>query len=119
MTATASNLTGGTLDLTDSGMIKRSDSEGDVEMLEGIQRALRSGLDGPHGDWTGTGITSSVAATDGDSAIVISTLLNQIGAADGWAGDAIYQAFRGEGVSKNDILLRYTYFGDPINGRGL
>ena len=103
----------GTLDIGNNGLVIAYGSGTDPYAT--IGNMIESGFNAAH--WTGTGITSSLAAAATDSA----TPLN-IGLIDFTPGAGIYKnttffAFEGQTVTTNAVLLRLTYMDDiDMNG---
>lgn len=86
---------GGTLDLKDNDLVVLEDTYDDIESLV---------IDGFHsGDWLGDGITSSVAADDPDSATALGIASND---------DLNLASFGGQTLSDDEVIVRYTYYGD-------
>jgi hypothetical protein len=96
----------GTLDLTDNDMIISYNNSGS-DPFQSILGMVTAGCDG--GNWDGTGITSSEA---------------QAGALFGTVGVAVVDNqdvgdanFDGVTLSQNEILVKYTWYGDTdVNG---
>ncbi len=88
----------GRLDLSDNFMIVHNGS------LGGISALLASGYSG--GAWNGIGIFSSTAQNDSTRRTALGVLLNNS------AGLPIYTTFDGQPASLNDVILKYTYYGD-------
>jgi hypothetical protein len=86
----------GTLDLTAN----------DLDVQNGGPTALAAitalaGKAFSNGTWTGTGITSSAAAGDSSHLTAIGVILN-----------STYTTLDGSSVAANDVLAKYTYYGD-------
>ncbi len=97
-----------TLDIGNNGLVVAYGSGSDPYAT--IDNQIKSGFNG--GTWTGTGITSSVAA----AAIHAANPLN-IGLVDftpGLHGDATFIVFEGQTVTTNAILVRLTYMDDLV-----
>ena len=58
------------------------------------------------GAWTGNGIASSAAHNDTTHLTALGILLNTAGTGQ------FYTTFDGVSVSKTDVLIKYTYYGD-------
>jgi hypothetical protein len=87
------------IDLADNAMIVRGGEESAIEALISAGRGIS-------GDWQGTGITSSTAATNGGAgAHAVGVILG----ADAQLDSA---AFGGESIANTDVLTKYTYSGD-------
>ncbi len=92
----------GKLDLADNDLIVAGGN------LAAITALLRSGLDinGSYGD--GPGITSSAFAANPAGNTVLGVAPNS---------ELGYSTFAGQAVGANDVLIKYTYFGDAdLNG---
>jgi hypothetical protein len=89
---------GGTLDLGNNAMIVHNGN------LPAISSLIGTGYSG--GTWTGKGITSSTAAGDTTYLTALGVTLNNIN------GSAIDTSFDGQHVLANDVLIKYTYYGD-------
>ena len=103
----------GTLDIGNNGLVIAYGSGTDPYAM--IDNMIESGFNAAH--WTGTGITSSLAAAATDS----KTPLN-IGLIDFTPGAGIYSnttfiSFEGQTVTTGAVLLRLTYM-DDINMNG-
>ncbi len=95
-----------TLDIGNSDLIVRSGSLADISDM------ARAGQNGAT-LFAGTGLTSSTAASDAAGALryAVGVVQNNIG------GTALYTTFDGVTVGANDILVKFTYFGDAdLNG---
>jgi hypothetical protein len=71
-----------------------------------IQAAVASGFNTGGANWAGTGITSSTAAADTSHLTAVGMILNNI------SGNAIYSSFDGISIGADDVLVKYTYYGD-------
>jgi hypothetical protein len=94
---------GARIDLLDNSLI--FDPQGNGASLSFIQAQVRRGY--ASGDWTGDGITSSVAANVAGSSSVVDTA---VGTADN--RELGLFAFGEQEISSSAILLRYVYCGD-------
>jgi hypothetical protein len=101
-------LAAGTLSVADGGHLDIGD--GDVDLtatsLAAIAPLVASG--DASGAWAGAGINSSAAAAD-------AAHLTAVGVAQNVGTDGVtpmYATFDGQSVTANDVLLRYTYYGD-------
>jgi hypothetical protein len=86
---------GGTLNLNNNALIVHNGS------LSAITALLNSGY--AAGTWKGTGITSS----DAGGIDTLGVLLNSNG-----TGGTLCSTFEGQTASLNDVLVKYTYYGD-------
>jgi hypothetical protein len=62
--------------------------------------------------WTGNGITTSVGGNGSTSYTAVGVAVNDLGLLGGSQTGALYSSFDGQSVGVNDVLLKYTYFGD-------
>jgi sulfatase modifying factor 1 len=91
---------GADLNLNNNSLIIHGSTLGAVNTL------LVSGYSG--GAWNGSGIISSMAG----KITTLGVLLNNNG-----SGGAIYATFEGQPTALNDVLVKYTYYGDTnLNG---
>ena len=118
MLLTAANFSdSGTLDLGDGDMVIHSGAIGNINSL------LQSGYSATTGgQWTGTGIVSSVARSDATRLTSLGAIQNSIdGSANGsvlYGSAAPLGTFDGSNVLSSDVLIKYTYFGDAnLDGR--
>jgi hypothetical protein len=107
---TFANSSSGTLDIKNNALDITTASQASI-----VQAEIASAYAG--GAWNGSGITSSVAATDTSHLTAVGMLINNDG-----HGNTIYGVptgtgpnlglFDGASPSLNDILVKYTYYGD-------
>jgi predicted outer membrane repeat protein len=98
-------VTGGTLDLGSGELVVQG---GD---LAAITADLASGYD--NGTWTGTGIISSAAESDSTHLTALGVIINNDGSGNPLYGSgAVLGSFDGFDPSLNDVLIKYTYYGD-------
>jgi len=98
------------LDLADNDLILRSNAQNRQSGLQLIRGACSARS---LGTWKNVGLTSSMAAADPKALTTLGITLNDYG-----QGTPIYTTFAGESVGVNDILVKYTYYGDAdLNGR--
>jgi hypothetical protein len=99
----------GKLDLTNNDMVVANGSIGT------ITSQVAGGYAG--GTWRGAGITSSAAAADSNHLMAVGVIQNGV---NGGAGDqplygtggALGSTFDGVSTVSNDVLVKYTYYGD-------
>ncbi len=91
----------GTLDITNNVLVVRG---GNLDLLTSLT-ALGLNVNGVH-LWTGTGITSSLAAAETDPLHAVGVISNTLD------GSSIYDSFHGVSVGGSDVLIAYTVFGD-------
>jgi hypothetical protein len=115
-----------TLDLTNNDLIVHATNEATaLANYANVFDMVRSGFD--HGDWLGTGITSSKAAADhagGYECTAVGVILNDDGSglnADGsghplWGGaGSLLGSFDGDSaLTQYDVIIKYTFFGDTL-----
>jgi len=99
----------GKLDLTNNDMIVSNGSIGT------ITSQVASGYAG--GTWRGAGITSSTAAADSNHLMAVGVIQNGVtgNATDQplyGSGGALAPTFDGVSTVNNDVLVKYTYYGD-------
>ena len=107
--------TAGQLDLTNNAMVIRATAATRHAVYADVLARLATGInrDGPL-FWTGPGINSSDAAATGNppgTLTAVGAILND-NAEAGLDPGPIYSVFLDLKVTANDILLRYTWFGD-------
>jgi hypothetical protein len=92
----------GTLDLTTNDLDVQA---GGAAALATITSLIKQGYS--NGTWTGTGITSSAAASNTAHLTAVGVILNTA------AGSTpLYTSFDGASVAANDVLVKETYYGD-------
>jgi hypothetical protein len=103
----------GKLDLSNNDMIVHGGS------LSDVISQLKAGINIGNAPWTGTsGITSSTAAADGAHLTALGVIQNNDGTGHVIYGSGtFYGTFDGQSPALNDILVKYTYYGDTdLNG---
>ncbi len=104
VTPTLTVATTGTLNLNNNDMIVQGVG---AAGLTSVSTAIAHGRNtGAGGVWTGTGITSSSAATTSNNTAVAVELNN-----DG-NGNTLLSSFDGQTVANTDVLVKYTFNGD-------
>ncbi len=79
--------------------------------VNAVQTLISQGFNA--GSWTGNGIRSSLAASTTTHLTALGTLLNNNGSGVGIYGSgAALGTFDGINPAVNDVLIKYTYFGD-------
>ncbi len=106
-------LTASQLDITTNDLIVRATGPGDGETK--LARISDYARQGQSGDalFVGNGLVSSVAAADATGALrfAVGVAVNNID------GGTLYDTFDGITVGPNDVLVKFTYFGDAdLNG---
>ena len=104
----------GKLDIADNDMVIRTagGAAGDTAYANALNQA-KTGLNESGGVfWGGNGITSSTAAANAGGVLTaVGIILNDFAEAGLPAGPIVTE-FSGRTVTQNDILVKYTYFGD-------
>jgi hypothetical protein len=78
--------------------------------LTTVQNQIKQGFAG--GTWQGSaGITSSAAANNPKHLTALGVIQNSSDGVDS-SGSTLYPAFDGVSSSNNDVLIKYTYYGD-------
>ena len=96
---------GGNVDVGDGFLVLQNAS------LLTVSGEIATGYNG--GTWTGPGITSSTAAADVNHLTAVGVILNNDGHGNPLYGnDSPLGNFGGYAPSLNDVLVRYTYYGD-------
>ena len=96
----------GQLDLKDNDLLV------DNGNLAAITNLVKSGLNINGSLWTGPGITSSTAAANPLLPLALGVIPNNDG-----GGSPLYPTFNGISSDINDVLVKYTFFGDAdLNG---
>jgi hypothetical protein len=101
VTSTLSIATGGTLDLTGNDMIVSGGNIGAVSGLAAAGYDLAGG-----GNWTGPGLTSSMAAANTTHLTALAVVEND------QDGPTLDTTFDGVAVNPGDVLVKYTLVGD-------
>ncbi len=97
----------GKLDLTNNGLVAHSSS------VAAITALIKSGYN--NGGWNGSaGIISSTAATDATHLTTLGVIANNDGTGTPLygTGATIFATFNGAAPSLDDVLVKYTYYGD-------
>ncbi len=105
VTPSLSIAAGGAMDLSDNDLIVRATPGTRDAVLAQVAGWIASGAAGLA--WNGPGIHSSAAASDASSLTALGVMLN-----DNGFGSAFYASFAGQSVNENDVLAKYTYYGD-------
>jgi hypothetical protein len=102
---------GARLDLSDGALIVHSTAANRAADLAAVTAKIKSGLNLGGTLWTGDGITTSLGGNGSGDLHALGVVVNDLAAAGAGSG-ALYSTFAGENVGVNDILVRYTLFGD-------
>jgi autotransporter-associated beta strand protein len=102
------------LDVKDNDMIVRSDDAGRVAKAAEITNQLKQGANFANAGqfWTGQGIVTSLGGNGSTSYTAVGVAVNDFALLGGAQTGAIYSTFDGQDVGVNDVLVKYTYFGD-------
>jgi hypothetical protein len=95
-----------TLDLTNNSLIVRAGTGVAAGVLSEIESGRNNNFAG--GLWTGTGITSSLAAAK-PTLTAVGMIVN-----DNGSGQPLVTTFEGQTVADGDVLVKYTYVGDAL-----
>jgi autotransporter-associated beta strand protein len=100
----------GQLDLGTSSLVV---SGAGATGLATITNQIKSGFNASGGYWNGNGIISSAAASDPSKLTTVGVLLNNDGNGNPLYGSgAPLGLFEGTSPNLNDVLVKYTYYGD-------
>ena len=115
----------GSLDLANNKLVVQTGNLSGQALKDAvlqIDNQVKSGYNLANGSatvWKGTGINSSIAASDTHRNVglaVFQNNTNSFGSTDGTVTDGSglikYTTFGGVPVAKNDVLVKYTYYGD-------
>jgi hypothetical protein len=108
----------GRLDLKDNKLITRTAvGTWTGSSYSGVTGMIESGINLGGTLWAGSGITTSLGGNGATSFTALGVILNDY-ASLGQTSGPIYTSFGGESVGVNDVLVKYTYFGDAdLNGQ--
>src|SRR5439155_8473647 len=110
------------LDVTDNDVVLHSSSANRIAKVAEITNQLKQGLNATTNSntalfWTGQGIVTSAGWQGGSNYSGIGVTYNDF-AAVGQPSAPIYTSFDGQTVGVNDVLVKYTWFGDAdLNGQ--
>jgi carbonic anhydrase/acetyltransferase-like protein (isoleucine patch superfamily) len=104
----------GTFDIGGDDLIVHSASSAAANAIAtNLDSQIRSAMANGGTPWTGTGLTSSVAASDPNQVLTIGVLVNDNGAGGKLYGSGAPKGlFDGLDAATTDVLLKSTYFGD-------
>jgi hypothetical protein len=116
----ALNLSGATnawnvqLDLANNDLIVRSTSGGRLGDVANIENQLKQGANfsTPGSFWTGNGIITSLGGNGSSNFTAVGFAINDFALLGGTQTGVMYSMFDGQNVGINDVLVKYTYFGD-------
>jgi hypothetical protein len=116
-TSVVSNITitnGGAVDLTNNSLIVRSTADTRLAQRDDLTASIKSGFNLAGGQaalWTGSGITSSLGGDAVSDLHALGIILNDL-SVNGSGTGPLYTSFGDQSAGVNDILIKYTYFGD-------
>jgi autotransporter-associated beta strand protein len=102
------------LDVSNNDVIVRStdgNRSGDAARIENQLKQGANFGDAGH-FWTGNGIITSLGGNGSTGYTAVGFAINDFALLGGAQTGAIYSTFDGQDVGVNDVLLKYTYFGD-------
>jgi hypothetical protein len=104
----------GRLDMVDKDLVQHSTSGTRVADAARITNQLKQGANFSHAGqfWTGNGIVTSLGGNGSTSYTAIGVAVNDFALLGGAQTGALYSTFSGQNVGINDVLVKYTYFGD-------
>jgi autotransporter-associated beta strand protein len=102
------------LDVKDNDVIVHSDDASRVAKAAEITNQLKQGANFANAGqfWTGQGIITSLGGNGSTSYTAVGVAVNDFATLGGAQTGAIYSTFDGQDVGVNDVLVKYTYFGD-------
>jgi hypothetical protein len=102
------------IDVKDNDMIVHSSSSARVAKAAEITNQLKQGANFANAGqfWTGNGIVTSLGGNGSTSYTAVGVAINDFATLGGAQTGAIYSTFDGQAVGVNDVLVKYTYFGD-------
>jgi hypothetical protein len=102
------------LDIKDNDVIVHSDDAGRVAKAAEITNQLKQGANFANTGqfWTGNGMITSLGGNGSTSYTAVGVAVNDFSLLGGAQTGAIYSSFDGQDVGVNDVLVKYTYFGD-------
>jgi hypothetical protein len=99
------------LDLADNAFILHSTAANRAADTAAITALIKSGFNLDSGTlWSGPGMTSSRGGDGASNLHALGVLLDDLAPAGGTG--PLYTSFAGENVGLNDVLVRFTWFGD-------
>jgi hypothetical protein len=103
---------GSRVDLRDGTLITRSPvGSWTGSTYSGVSGLVRSGFNLGGTLWAGPGITTSLGGNGSSNFHALGVIVNDL-ASVGQPSGPIYTSFGGQDVGVNDVLVKYTYFGD-------
>jgi autotransporter-associated beta strand protein len=102
------------LDVNDNDVVVHSDDASRVAKAAEITNQLKQGANFANTGqfWTGNGIVTSLGGNGSTSYAAVGVAVNDFALLGGGQTGAIYSTFDGQDVGVNDVLVKYTYFGD-------
>jgi hypothetical protein len=103
----------GQLDLSNNALIVAGGAIGSTSggTYSGVTGLIQSGFNLGGTLWAGPGITTSLGGNGSGNFHALGVILNDL-ASVGQPSGPIYTSFGGQDVGVNDVLVKYTYFGD-------
>jgi autotransporter-associated beta strand protein len=103
----------GQIDLKDNDVIVHSPGTRTVVAARIINQLKQgSNFAGPGSFWTGNGITTSLGGNGSTSYTAVGVIVNDFAVLGGAQTGPLYTSFDGQMVDIDDVLVKYTYFGD-------
>jgi hypothetical protein len=103
---------GGVLDLADDTMIFRSTAAARLADAAALTGKIKAGFNLTGTRWAGPGITTSLGGDGTSNHHALGVIVNDRALAGGGGSGPLYTTFGSETVGVNDVLVKYTLFGD-------
>jgi hypothetical protein len=102
------------IDLKDNDLIIRSTASARIAKAAEITNQLKQGSNFAHAGqfWTGNGIITSLGGNGSTSYGTIGVAVNDFALLGVGQTGTLFSTFDGQSVGVNDVLVKYTYFGD-------
>jgi hypothetical protein len=102
------------IDVKDNDMIVRSSGSDRAAQAAEITNQLKQGANFANAGqfWTGKGMITSLGGNGSTSYTAVGVAINDFATLGGAQTGALYSTFDGQDVGVNDVLVKYTYFGD-------
>jgi autotransporter-associated beta strand protein len=110
--AGATNNWTGKVDVKNNDIVVRSTTATRVADRDRIHNQLKQGFNATGTKWTGNGIMSSLGGNGSSSYAAIGVAVNDYALLGGVKTGPLYTSFSGQTVGTDDVLVKYTYFGD-------
>jgi hypothetical protein len=116
--AGTTNAWSGKLDIKDNDVILRSSPANRLGDFARVTNQLKQGANFSGAAWTGNGIVTSLGGDGASGFTAVGVAINDYGLLGGVQTGPLFTSFDGQSVGVNDVLLKYTYFGDAdLNGQ--